>query len=368
MRGRVVPKSERREGVCGGCSPRVWEGVCGGYSPRVWRRRLGQRQVPPSQSQLCQAVEQGDVVSVHYLETLTDSPDVVVRNSRERKDSDDATPLQFIVGAGKVVKGLEDLVIGMDVGDTKRGDVVPENAYGSWKKELTAQVKKDQAPDGLSVGMTVGLQNGMKAVVTDEDPDGFTIDANHPLAGKNMTYDVELLSCVKKENLQEAYFGGGCFWGVELKFQRVQGVVDTEVGYSNGHVDRVTYEDVCSGQTGHNEVVRVKYDQSEIDLKDLIKHFCDFHDPTELNRQGNDVGTQYRSGIYVTSEEQKKMAEEAIESLQNKFSGQIVTEIDLVDKYNSAEEYHQQYLEKGGRFGRPQSSAKGCTDPVRCYG
>jgi peptide-methionine (S)-S-oxide reductase len=321
-----------------------------------------------SQTMSCRAVEQGDAVEIHYLETLAENPEVVVRNSRERKDSEEANSLQFIVGAGKMIKGLEDLVVGMNIGETKQGTVEAERAYGSWRKDLTAQVKKSQAPDGLGVGMMVSLQNGMKAVVTDEDPESFTIDANHPLAGKEMAYEVELLSCVKHNDLEEAYFGGGCFWGVELKFQRVPGVINTEVGYCNGHVDTVTYEDVCSGQTGHNEVVRVTYDSSLINLKDLIGKFCDIHDPTELNRQGNDVGTQYRSGIYVTTPEQKKIAEEAIESLQNKFSGQIVTEIDMVDKFNSAEEYHQQYLEKGGRFGRPQSAAKGCTDPVRCYG
>jgi peptide-methionine (S)-S-oxide reductase len=125
---------------------------------------------------------------------------------------------------------------------------------------------------------------------------------------------------------------------------------------------------VCSGQTGHNEVVRVRYDEGTISFEDLVTRFFDFHDPTTLDRQGNDVGTQYRSGIYVTSEEQKQVAERVIEDLQPKFSGQIVTEVDMVDKYNSAEDYHQQYLEKGGRFGRPQSAAKNCTDPVRCYG
>lgn len=356
-------KSLRLNSVCH--SSCVWKSK----SPQQFcgsEARWGQRQ--SLRGMRCGAVEHGDAVEIHYLETLAENPDIVVRNSRERKDSEEGNPLQFIVGAGKMITGLEDLVLGMNVGETKQGRVEPERAYGSWRKELTAQVKKSEAPDGLGVGMMVGLQNGMKAVVTDEDPDSYTIDANHPLAGKEMVYEVELLSCVKQNDVQEAYFGGGCFWGVELKFQRIPGVINTEVGYSNGHVDTVTYEDVCSGQTGHNEVVRVMYDSNVIDLKELITRFCDIHDPTELNRQGNDVGTQYRSGIYVTNEDQKKIAEEVIESLQNTFSGQIVTEIDIVDKYNSAEEYHQQYLEKGGRFGRPQSAAKGCTDPVRCYG
>lgn len=316
-------------------------------------------------SQDGRAVEHGDAVEVHYVEQVQQGDEqVVVRNSRVPEEK----PLQFIVDDGKVVKGLEELVVGMKVGDVRQAVVTPDKAYGERLSNMMAKLQKSQAPEGVKVGIQVGLQNGMTAVVTEEDDESFTIDANHPLAGRDVGYEVELLSVSPRERIHEAFFGGGCFWGVELKFQRVPGVLDTEVGYSNGHVDGVTYEDVCSGQTGHNEVVRVRYDEGTISFEDLVTRFFDFHDPTTLDRQGNDVGTQYRSGIYVTNEEQKQIAERVIEDLQPKFSGQIVTEVDMVDKYNCAEEYHQQYLEKGGRFGRPQSAAKNCSDPIRCYG
>jgi len=177
------------------------------------------------------------------------------------------------------------------------------------------------------------------------------------------------LDCVPEESVQEVYFGAGCFWGPALFFKRLVGVIDTEVGYSNGSVDSVTYEDVCSGTTGHNEVVRVLYDSRNVSLRSLVEeHILRAHDPTTLNRQGNDSGTQYRSGIYVRTPEEKALVESIIDELQPQFSGQIVTEVAIVDKYNVAEEYHQGYLEKGGRFGRKQSAAKKCTDPIRCYG
>jgi len=130
----------------------------------------------------------------------------------------------------------------------------------------------------------------------------------------------------------------------------------------------VTYEQVCSGNTGHAEVVRVFYDTEGLPFADLAGKFFEFHDPTTLNRQGNDTGTQYRSGVYCTTKEQLAIAEDVIESLQAKFSGQIVTEVEMMEKYNAAEQDHQRYLERGGRFGRPQSAAKGCSDPIRCYG
>lgn len=316
-------------------------------------------------SQDSRAVEHGDAVEVHYVEQVQQGDEqVVVRNSRVPEEK----PLHFIVDDGKVVKGLEELVVGMKIGEVRQAVVTPDKAYGERHSNMMAKLQKSQAPEGVKVGIQVGLQNGMTAVVTEEDDESFTIDANHPLAGRDVGYEVELLSVSPRERIQEAYFGGGCFWGVELKLQRIPGVLNTEVGYSNGHVDGVTYEDVCSGQTGHNEVVRVKFDNGNIPFEDLVTRFFDIHDPTTLDRQGNDVGTQYRSGVYVTNEEQRQIAERVIEDLQPKFSGQIVTEVAMVDKYNCAEDYHQQYLEKGGRFGKPQSAAKNCTDPVRCYG
>lgn len=167
---------------------------------------------------------------------------------------------------------------------------------------------------------------------------------------------------------QFAQFGAGCFWGVELVFQRVPGVTKTEVGYSQGNLHNPTYEDICTGTTNHSEVVRVQYDPKECSYDTLLDVFWDKHNPTTQNRQGNDVGTQYRSGIYYYNPEQDKAALESLERQQQKLNRKIVTEIVPAKKFYRAEEYHQQYLAKGGRFGFKQSAAKGCNDPIRCYG
>ncbi|CAL5404802.1 unnamed protein product [Camellia sinensis] len=185
---------------------------------------------------------------------------------------------------------------------------------------------------------------------------------------------------------QFAQFGAGCFWRVELAFQRVTGVTKTEVGYSQGHLHNPSYNDVCSGTTNHSEVVRVQYDPKECSFESLLDVFWSRHDPTTLNRQGrlsnvivvellfscrdkgNDVGTQYRSGIYFYTPEQEKAALESKERHQNVLNRKIVSEILPAKKFYRAEEYHQQYLAKGGRFGLKQSTDKGCNDPIRCYG
>ncbi|KAF7132170.1 hypothetical protein RHSIM_Rhsim09G0188800 [Rhododendron simsii] len=167
---------------------------------------------------------------------------------------------------------------------------------------------------------------------------------------------------------QFAQFGAGCFWGVELAFQRVSGVTKTEVGYTQGLLHNPTYEDICSGTTNHSEVVRVQYDPKEGSYEALLDAFWQRHDPTTLNRQGNDVGTQYRSGIYFYTPEQEKAALESKDRHQKLLNRTIVTEILPAKKFYRAEDYHQQYLEKGGRFGFKQSADKGCNDPIRCYG
>lgn len=167
---------------------------------------------------------------------------------------------------------------------------------------------------------------------------------------------------------QFAQFGAGCFWGVELAFQRVAGVTKTEVGYSQGFMHNPTYEDACSGNTMHSEVVRVQFDPKKCSYLNLLDAFWARHDPTTLNRQGGDVGTQYRSGIYYYTPEQEEAARESMEKQQKVLNRKIVTEILPAKKFYRAEEYHQQYLAKGGRFGSKQSTAKGCNDPIRCYG
>lgn len=166
-----------------------------------------------------------------------------------------------------------------------------------------------------------------------------------------------------------AQFGAGCFWGVELLFQRVPGVVKTEVGYSQGHVPDPNYRLVCSGSTNHAEVVRVHFDPSVCPYINLLAVFWSRHDPTTLNRQGGDVGTQYRSGIYYYNESQARLARDSLDAKQLELKdNKIVTEILPARRFYRAEEYHQQYLEKGGGQGLKQSAEKGCNDPIRCYG
>jgi peptide-methionine (S)-S-oxide reductase len=150
--------------------------------------------------------------------------------------------------------------------------------------------------------------------------------------------------------LKEAVFGMGCFWGAEKLFWKLPGVYSTAVGYAGGYTPNPTYEEVCSGQTGQTEVVKVIYDPEKIDYEDLLKVFWESHDPTEGMRQGNDVGTQYRSAIYTASAEDKKSAEESRKHFQAALSGagrgQITTEIIDAPTFYYAEDYHQQYLAK----------------------
>lgn len=142
--------------------------------------------------------------------------------------------------------------------------------------------------------------------------------------------------------------GGGCFWCTEAVFVKVRGVTDVESGYSNGQAKQPTYEQVCTGTTGHNEVVKLEYDPAQITLREILEIFFVIHDPTQLNRQGNDVGEQYRSGIYFTTPAQKDVADDMIRQMsQDKLFGKpIVTEVKPLANYWPAEEYHQDFFEK----------------------
>jgi peptide-methionine (S)-S-oxide reductase len=148
---------------------------------------------------------------------------------------------------------------------------------------------------------------------------------------------------------KKATFGAGCFWGVEAAFRQLDGVTATRVGYSGGHLDNPTYEDVCSHTTGHAEVVEVTYDPSEISYDDLLAVFLRKHDPTQLNRQGWDIGDNYRSAIFVHDEEQRAAAEASKEAERANHRKPVVTQIEPAQTFYEAEDYHQQYLEKRGR-------------------
>ena len=168
--------------------------------------------------------------------------------------------------------------------------------------------------------------------------------------------------------LREAVFGMGCFWGAERLFWQTPGVYSTAVGYAGGYTPNATYEEVCGGSTGHTEVVKVIYDPEKVDYEDLLKIFWESHDPTQGMRQGNDIGTQYRSAIYVLDQEQKAAAEESKRKYQARLTaagmGQITTEILDAPPFYYAEDYHQQYLAKNpdgycgiGGCGVPYKSA-----------
>jgi peptide-methionine (S)-S-oxide reductase len=153
-----------------------------------------------------------------------------------------------------------------------------------------------------------------------------------------------------KDNPMKAIFGAGCFWGVEARFRQLPGVTSTAVGYMGGTLDHPSYEDVCTDQTGHAEVVQVDYDAERVTYEDLLEVFWANHDPTTLNRQGPDVGTQYRSVIFFHSPEQEAAARASKEELSQsgRFHSPIVTQIVPAKTFWRAEEYHQQYLEKRG--------------------
>ena len=138
----------------------------------------------------------------------------------------------------------------------------------------------------------------------------------------------------------------GCFWGPEIKFSKIEGIIRTEVGYCGGISQQTSYKEVCIGNTNHAEVVKLEFDPQIISYDKILEYFFEFHDPTTLNSQGPDVGTQYRSEIFYLNDSQKKIAEKIIDSENHKLSGKVVTKLSLLKNYSTAEEYHQRYLEK----------------------
>ena len=145
-----------------------------------------------------------------------------------------------------------------------------------------------------------------------------------------------------------AYFGAGCFWGVEAEFRKLDGVLSTSVGYMGGITQDPTYEEVCTGTTGHAEVVEIEYDENMVSYNKLLDIFMNIHDPTQLNRQGPDIGTQYRSAIFVINNDQKELANEMIDKMNKNLNDSVVTSVEKKTEYYIGEEYHQKYLEKRG--------------------
>ena len=146
--------------------------------------------------------------------------------------------------------------------------------------------------------------------------------------------------------MEIAVLGLGCFWGPEIKFSKLDGVIKTEVGYCGGNSVQTSYKEVCTGETNHAEVVKLDFDPEIISYEKIVKYFFEFHDPTTLNSQGPDFGTQYRSEIFYLNDKQKIIAEKILNEENKKLSGKVVTKISVVKNYCPAEEYHQKYLEK----------------------
>ena len=146
--------------------------------------------------------------------------------------------------------------------------------------------------------------------------------------------------------MEIAILGLGCFWGPEIKFSKLDGVIKTEVGYCGGHNAETNYKEVCTGTTNHAEVVKLDFDPKVISYNKILEYFFEIHDPTTLNSQGPDFGTQYRSEIFYLNDQQKSIAEKIVEKVNERLSGNVVTKISLVKNYCAAEEYHQRYLEK----------------------
>ena len=153
---------------------------------------------------------------------------------------------------------------------------------------------------------------------------------------------------MKNQSTNEAMFGAGCFWGVQYEFDQIKGIIETQVGYAGGHTENPTYKEVCTDKTGHAEVVHLTYDPQLVTYEQLLDEFFEMHDPTTMNRQGPDVGSQYRSIIFYYDDEQKELAEK-IKEMLIKSGKKIVTEIVGASQFYKAEEYHQKYFEKTGR-------------------
>ncbi len=146
--------------------------------------------------------------------------------------------------------------------------------------------------------------------------------------------------------MEIAILGLGCFWGPEIKFSKINGITQTEVGYCGGNTQNTNYKEVCSGNTNHAEVVKLTYDPSIISYEEIIKYFFKFHDPTTLNYQGPDFGTQYRSEIFYNNENQKIVSQKILNEINETLSGKVVTRVSPIKNYCKAEEYHQKYLER----------------------
>jgi len=312
-------------------------------------------------------VEQGDFVSIAYKGLLDDGTVFDSTEGRDSRAEGQAPYFEIEVGGGLLLPGIEKEVLGIAVGEERKFRLPANEAYGEYSDKLKISVPLANLGPSASqakAGMQVRLTTGEVATITEVTDTELTLDGNHPLAGKALNFEVKCLEILAKAaDVEVATFAGGCFWGLELAYQRVPGVLATSVGYTQGETESPSYEEVCSGTTGHTEAVQVKFNPAAVSFKALLDVFFGRVDVTALNRQGNDAGTQYRNGIYFHTPEQEAAVRAEIAARQPALDAPIVTEVLANATYFRAEEYHQQYLEKGG-----QDASKGASETIRCYG
>mmetsp|Transcript_347 Transcript_347/g.1008 ORF Transcript_347/g.1008 Transcript_347/m.1008 type:complete len:388 (-) Transcript_347:53-1216(-) len=325
-----------------------------------------------SSSSLDRQPTKGDIVTVNW--NLEPRADFVAEPL-----FDTTGQISFVLHGGNYLPGLHELVAAMKPGDAVENTVL-DAGWGERRDDLVVKMPKQDNLDmsKINVGTELMLANGLKCVVTEVGEEDFTIDANPPLAGASYSANVTLVSVEEgptqllyREDGNEddrqtgrygvATFALGCFWGGELEFMRVAGVVGTKVGYTQGEKEKPTYNEVCSGTTGHTEAIQVVFDPSVVSFEKLVHIAMDRLDDSKymLNQVGNDRGTQYRHEIYYHTSEQREIAREVL----NTFGEHCKTELEQATMFYDGEDYHQQYLLKGG-----QSAKKGDDTTIRCYG
>ena len=303
----------------------------------------------------------GDLVSVRYELTTADGAPLPEANRVF-----DTGAVRLVVDGGGFLPCVHNAVRGLAAGEKRTLEVPAAEAFGETNPDMgPVEIPAAAAPDGLEVGMRVRLVTGAAARVTAMTDETVTIDANDPMAGVGLKVEAEVLVVDPgASTLETADFALGCFWGAELAFQREKGVVATKVGYTQGEKLEPTYQEVCSGATGHTEGVQVAFDPAEVSYERLCELFWERLGESRylLNQVGNDRGTQYRHGIYWHGAEQKAAAEASLEA-QALLGPKIHTEVMEAAKFWDAEDYHMQYLQKGGQDARKQA-----TETIRCYG
>jgi len=354
----------------------------------------------------CRLVPEGDFIPEPLIDGI-----FIGNNSKSNNSKNNIRRLAFVLGKGNYLPGLHALVSTMEIGEATSG-VSIDAGWGSHDPQMVvtmdfesaaAGINKDQIKVGTELYLQSSSSSQMKCTVTEITDTTFTLDANPPLAGASYAASVTLLSVedgpwdddqpFKHDNennnkYQVAMFALGCFWGAELNYQRHVGVVGTMVGYTQGPMTNnnnnnnlspaPTYEEVCSGTTGFVEAVAVTYDSTVVSFETLVRFAMDDclgEDKYLKNQVGNDKGTQYRHGIYyyqttattttttnTKNQSQKQQSQVALDII-NSYGPECVTECLPATKFYPAEEYHQQYLLKGG-----QSARKNDTTTIRCYG